>query len=404
MMSLRTITVAVAIVLSPLVAVYCQEGSGERPAVTSADESIGRWVRELDDDSFVVREEATGNLIRARSAAIPAVTETVIGASLEASCRAIDILTKLAGDDDQATRETALSALEQIARLRCHAAGRRAAALLSRWKAIRQEEATGEIRRLGGTISTHEDLLIVRLGSNWKGGRSGLAALRKMVKLPSLSLEHSTLDDDALAEIAAFTSMERLFLGESRIQGPGLVHLKNLRGLNYLSLKDLKIKDADLKHVAPLRQLDHLGLDGTPIGDAGLVHLKTLTRLRRIWLNGTNVTDAGLAHLKDLKSLSRIELPETAIDGSGLMHLKDLPGLTHLSLNSVQFSAAGWEALGELTRLEQLELKRSSISDADLVHLRKLKNLENLYLADTRVTQDGIARLKKALPDCQVSR
>ena len=44
------------------------------------------------------------------------------------------------------------------------------------------------------------------------------------------------------------------------------------------------------------------------------------------------------------------------------------------------------------------------ITDADLVHLKGLTNLGKLDLSLTNVTDAGVKDLKKALPDCRISR
>ncbi|MEK6234406.1 MAG: hypothetical protein N2C14_06820 [Planctomycetales bacterium] len=43
------------------------------------------------------------------------------------------------------------------------------------------------------------------------------------------------------------------------------------------------------------------------------------------------------------------------------------------------------------------------VTDADLVHLRELKQLKTLAIAFTQVTDEGVAELQKALPNCEIS-
>jgi hypothetical protein len=44
------------------------------------------------------------------------------------------------------------------------------------------------------------------------------------------------------------------------------------------------------------------------------------------------------------------------------------------------------------------------VTDAGLEHLAGLKNLAQLNLKGTAVTDQGIAKLKAALPNCNISR
>ena len=49
-------------------------------------------------------------------------------------------------------------------------------------------------------------------------------------------------------------------------------------------------------------------------------------------------------------------------------------------------------------------MSRTAVTGAGLDELAVLVNLERLYLGETRTTKTGVARLKKTLPKCVVSR
>jgi hypothetical protein len=55
-----------------------------------------------------------------------------------------------------------------------------------------------------------------------------------------------------------------------------------------------------------------------------------------------------------------------------------------------------------LSRLERLTLNRTFVTDTGLTHLRSLNELRQLELIETQVTPAGIAKLKQALPKCQI--
>lgn len=58
-----------------------------------------------------------------------------------------------------------------------------------------------------------------------------------------------------------------------------------------------------------------------------------------------------------------------------------------------------------LPELKSLDLKGCSrITDAGLVHLEGMSKLETLNLEDTEVTDDGVNKLKAALPKCQIKQ
>jgi hypothetical protein len=66
-------------------------------------------------------------------------------------------------------------------------------------------------------------------------------------------------------------------------------------------------------------------------------------------------------------------------------------------------SKNGIRILGEMTDLQALELGGGfQITDEDLKQLYGLENLKVLSMLDDRITEEGLAGLKTALPDCEV--
>jgi len=123
---------------------------------------------------------------------------------------------------------------------------------------------------------------------------------------------------------------------------------------------------------------------GGDLTDAGLVHLKGLTNLHSLDLfKCDNISDAGLIHLKGLTNLQFLELIFCEnISDAGLGHLKVLTNLKKLSLEVCK-----------------------NITDAGLVHLQELTNLQELNLLGCEnITDSGVAELRKALPNCEISR
>ena len=55
-------------------------------------------------------------------------------------------------------------------------------------------------------------------------------------------------------------------------------------------------------------------------------------------------------------------------------------------------------------QLEELFLDSTQITDAGLEHLRGLTQLRTVDLRNTQVTDKGVNELKKALPNCEITR
>ena len=149
-------------------------------------------------------------------------------------------------------------------------------------------------------------------------------------------------------------------------------------------------------------KITRLNLEDTPITNARLVHLAGLTDLEYLGLSRTRITDGGLVHLAGLANLTKLTLGNTPITDAGLMRLKGLTNLQTLSLYGTRITDAGLVHLAGLTNLQKLYLDGTQITDAGLVHLAGLTRLERLYLYlnRTRISDAGVAKLKKALPNC----
>jgi hypothetical protein len=100
-----------------------------------------------------------------------------------------------------------------------------------------------------------------------------------------------------------------------------------------------------------------------------------------IVIMGPETTDADLDELCELRSLQFLALLDTKITDKGLQKVSGLR----------------W--------LKWLFFAGAAITDDGLHHLESLSNLEYLDLhACPNVTADGVARLRKALPQCNIVR
>jgi hypothetical protein len=93
------------------------------------------------------------------------------------------------------------------------------------------------------------------------------------------------------------------------------------------------------------------------------------------------VTDADLGDLCELRRLDRLYLRGKQVTDEGLWTVSNLRGLTSLSLSG------------------------TDITDKGLHYLESLSNLKRLVLTECpNITDDGVARLQKALPNCTIER
>ena len=55
-------------------------------------------------------------------------------------------------------------------------------------------------------------------------------------------------------------------------------------------------------------------------------------------------------------------------------------------------------------KLRTLDLRETRVTDKGVPHIRTLKGLERLDIRGTRITENGLQELRRALPDCEISR
>ncbi len=116
----------------------------------------------------------------------------------------------------------------------------------------------------------------------------------------------ASVNDAALAPLAALKGVVHLHLGKTSVTDAGLAHVKPLTGLTELHLEQTKITDKGLTLIKDLKNLTYLNLYGTGVTDAGLANLSGLTNLKNLYVWQSKVTEAGVSALK--KSLPKVEI------------------------------------------------------------------------------------------------
>jgi hypothetical protein len=262
-------------------------------------------------------------------------------------------------------------------------------------KARRQREAVERIVELGGSVGYDYQ---VDANGDWVDGAESTTPiwLRRL------------LGDDFFCDVMTVDCQLTAF-GDNDVR-----HLQRLANLRTLTLPATQITDKGLAQLGEMTRLEALNLSGTKVTDAGLEHLKGLTSLSGLNVRNTHVTDAGLEHLKGLANLEWLDLGGTLVTNAGLEHLKELANLEWLDLGGTAVADAGLKHLKWLPSLERLGLSGTQVTDAGLKHLMGITNLKRLVLSEvqitdfgaegwrTQVTNEGVTRLQKTLPNCEI--
>jgi len=93
----------------------------------------------------------------------------------------------------------------------------------------------------------------------------------------------------------------------------------------------------------------------------------------------------------------------TPLTDAGMRALGELSGLRSLILRDVKISAAALSDLTALSKLVRLELRGVPIDDVAVPHLARFTQLRELDIAKTGITLEGLAELKKALPQAKIA-
>jgi hypothetical protein len=123
--------------------------------------------------------------------------------------------------------------------------------------------------------------------------------------------------------------------------------------------------------------------------------------LRHVLISHTGVTDAGLVALAKLP-LAQLNAGKNPIGDAGIRDLGRQPDLRLLVLTDTRITDEALRHISGWPELRSLTLGSTQVSDRGLRHLEKLTNLREIDLDETRVTPAGVARFRRALPDCRV--
>ncbi|WP_372369342.1 hypothetical protein [Candidatus Uabimicrobium sp. HlEnr_7] len=116
-----------------------------------------------------------------------------------------------------------------------------------------------------------------------------------------------------------------------------------------------------------------------------------------------SISEKGAKLLSAITSLEELYLDRTW-KKENVSYLTTLFNLRVLSMHS-GINDESLEQIKKLTKLSYLDLKYTHFTDKGLEHLQALTSLEVLNLTSViGITEEGIRKLQKELPDCEVKR
>jgi hypothetical protein len=196
------------------------------PAPTSAQ--IAEWIAQLDDNRYVVREQATSRLLETQGAALDLLLAAANGERPEPADRAVWILKRLSQSKDEGLHRQVLGYLAQLEN---HPQAAEAAKRA--WAEIRHKEAVVEIQRLGGRLVTAEQfpantVLRVELNDGWRGGDAGMAHFRNLIGAYQIVIIGAQITDKGAAELQHVDQLREVWLYRTQVTPEKLSELQKL--------------------------------------------------------------------------------------------------------------------------------------------------------------------------------
>jgi hypothetical protein len=170
--------------------------------------------------------------------------------------------------------------------------------------------------------------------------------------------------------------------------------------------KHVYLDSADMRYLTALPALKKANLgeiDG--FDDSALKFVGTIKTLTLLDLGDAQVTSAGVAHLRGLKNLTFLSLAfARQVNDEALPSITQLQNLESLFLSGTAVTNQGLAQLSKLPKLQEIRLGgMPELSDAGLLNLKDNKSLKTVVIGKKhKVTPEGIAALKKHLPDVTV--
>jgi Leucine-rich repeat (LRR) protein len=274
---------------------------------------------------------------------------------------------------------------------------------------------SGWIERAGGTVTRDEGgrIIAVDLRAGWATD-SDMPLLAQMKDLKRLDLSLTRVSDRGLRALKAAPAIEELNLYfAEQISDEGAAVVKNWKHLRGVNLRGTKITDSTLEFLAGVPTLETVDVGWAQITDTGLDHLVSLTNLRRLTMGGNKLTDTSLQFLRQMPQIEYLDVGGTQRTDSGLWSLlltdtgvqaiATVTELRELRLAGTAITGRGLELLKPLPKLERLNLQACKrLKDDAAAVLAGFAHLKSLDLKDSGLTEPAVAKIRAALPGCEI--
>lgn len=231
-----------------------------------------------------------------------------------------------------------------------------------------------------------------------------LKALAHWPKLSSLALPN-TVDAETVEHLQACHRLDALTLGEREVTAHELEQLAGWRSLRKLTILNAKLSNEALSALAKLETVEEVQLENCGLTDEDLVHLRPASKLTSLGLARNEIAGAALSPLAKLQ-LKSLGLEFNNISDATLDRLLTLTTIESLRLSNCQgVTNQGLQSgtLQEMTHLKSLNLRGlKAVNDESISSLVKMSYLRHINIRQTKISQEGVEKMKAAMPGTDV--
>ena len=240
-----------------------------------------------------------------------------------------------------------------------------------------------------------------------------------------LKIVDSSLNPESVKEIGELAQLQRLMLTRVNLDQSTMDALGELPNLRVLEFSETDFKGISLNGLAGSKTLMGIALfkSVVPASIADLANLKTLracqfiesdlrecdllpfskvTTLQSATFTKCQMNDSGWAALSKVSQLKQLALDEMELSNEQLEKLLTGVSPQALALPKNKLTAKAVGMLAKVKGLEMLILEGNDLGENAVPALCELDGLRLLVLSETNISKQNIAKITKALPQCQV--
>jgi hypothetical protein len=242
-----------------------------------------------------------------------------------------------------------------------------------------------------------------KLSGDLLAGESPLSTLK------GISLSFCRFTNDPLVYMERFPNLQVLQMQRFDDPGKGLHHLSGLRQLLDVNFQESSIRDLDgFRALAKAPRLQAVNFHACPnIGDEQIRAFVegTPDNLKFLDISQTRVSDASIDLLITLPGLKDLVIWGVNVSDVGFSKLANSTTLTHLTIGSNQLTVDTVRALAAREMpWESIWIGEGQLGDDAIEELSNFKGLRSLRLSSNQISPQGMERLRKLLPNTQITQ